>query len=80
MFRDPEEISAACGSYFLFSISNREHFDPPFQKIIDTKVCDILRDISSCLDRDSVNFSCAVIKNVLNQLKTKNGMRKGWNI
>ena len=40
IFRDPEEISAAWGSYFedLFSNSNREHFDPLFQNIVDTKV------------------------------------------
>ena len=30
-----------------------------------------MRDLSPCLDRDSVIFSCADIKNVLNQLKTK---------
>ena len=38
---------------------------------IQYRLCNKLRDLSSCLDRDSVNFSCADIKNVLSQLKTK---------
>ena len=48
IFRDIEEISAAWCSYFedLSSNSNREHFDPLFQNIVDTKVGDILRDLS----------------------------------
>ena len=55
----------------LFSNSNREHFDPLFQNIVETKVGDILRDLSSCSGRDSVIFSFADIKTFSTSCKQK---------
>ena len=69
---DPEEIFEAWGSFFedLYSYSNCEYFDPMFQNIVDTRIADIMHELSSPSDRDSVNFTDAVIRKVLNQLKT----------
>ena len=67
---DPEEISEAWGSFFedLYSYSNCEYFDPMFQNIVDTRIAAIMHELSSPSDRDSVNFTDAVIRKVLNPL------------
>ena len=76
--RDPEEIATGWGNYFreLYSDTERSHFDPLFKTIIDTRVDNILQELSNTPDADSVTFTADNVKETIRSLKTKKACRK----
>ena len=76
--RDPEEIATGWGDYFreLYSDTERTHFDPLFRNIVDTRVENILQELSTSPDSDSVTFTADNIKKVIKGLKTKKACGK----
>ena len=76
--RDPEEIDTGWGNYFpeLHSDTERSHFDPLFKSIIDTRVDNILQELSKTPDTDSVTFTADNVKETTRSLKTKKACRE----
>ena len=65
--RDTEVIATDWGDYFreLYSDTERPHFDSLFRNIVDTRVENILQELSTSPDSDSVTFTTDNIKKVM---------------
>ena len=71
--RDPEEIAIGWGNYFhaLYSDTERPHFDPLYRNIIDTRLENVMQELSNTHDSDSVTFTVDMVKETIQKLKKK---------
>ena len=67
------EIAIGWGNYFhaLYSDTERPHFDPLFRNIIDTRLENIMQELSNTHDTDSATFTADIVKETIQKLKKK---------